>query len=148
MPPTTKRSSSTGKAIKRPVGRPSGSSKPAGARSERASGRIAAGAPKQSKDDLRARVEKLERANTTLRIKNRAMLSTLHDSSDRVAELEAEVAELRRKSAAAGALPTAGKSGRGVSENGADKTARSRRASKTTRSGNRQSGVSASPQDE
>lgn len=47
-----------------------------------------------SKDELRARVEKLERANTILRTKNRTGLTNFHEASDRVAELEARLEKL------------------------------------------------------
>lgn len=54
--------------------------------------RTAAASP--SKDELRARVEKLERANTILRAKNRTGLASFHDASDRVVELEMRVEKL------------------------------------------------------
>ncbi len=100
MPPSTKRLSPTGKAIKRPVGRPATAGKPGSAKSGQA-GRIATASPKQSKDELRARVEKLERANTMLRLKNRTVQAAVHDANDRVAELEEDVAKLQRHLAAA-----------------------------------------------
>jgi len=47
-----------------------------------------------SKDELRARIEKLERANTILRTKNRTGLANFHEASDRVVELEARLEKL------------------------------------------------------
>jgi len=47
-----------------------------------------------SKDELRARVEKLERANTILRTKNRSGLANFHEASDRVTELETRLEKL------------------------------------------------------
>ena len=51
-------------------------------------------APKVSKDELRAQVEKLERANATLRAKSREMRRAEKMTNDRIAELETEVARL------------------------------------------------------
>ncbi|MGI4747005.1 MAG: hypothetical protein ACRYGI_12905 [Janthinobacterium lividum] len=86
-----------------------------------------------SKDELRARVEKLERANTILRAKNRTGLSNFHQASDRVVELEAHVEKLelqlsrsstdvKAKPAAEATKPkrTAGRRPRAV--NGTDET--------------------------
>lgn len=53
--------------------------------------------PKLSKDELRARVEKLERANATLRAKNRESTRAAKEAAARIAELEDEVARLRRE---------------------------------------------------
>jgi hypothetical protein len=58
-------------------------------------------AAKISKDDLRAQVEKLERANETLRVKNRDANRTAKIAAARIAELEDEVAQLRKQVAAA-----------------------------------------------
>jgi hypothetical protein len=66
-----------------------------------AASRIAApAAPKMSKDELRAQLEKMERANANLRAKNRELKRAAGDSADRVAALEGEVARLERKVAA------------------------------------------------
>lgn len=53
--------------------------------------------PKYSKDELRARIEKLERANVTLRAKARESARSAGESAARVAELEGEVRRLERK---------------------------------------------------
>jgi chromosome segregation ATPase len=58
-------------------------------------------AAKISKDDLRAQVEKLERANETLRAKNRDANRTAKTAAARIAELEDEVAQLRKQMATA-----------------------------------------------
>ena len=56
-------------------------------------------APKPSKEELRAQVEKLEHANAFLRGKQREANRTAKTSAARIAELEAQVAELERKAA-------------------------------------------------
>jgi hypothetical protein len=55
--------------------------------------------PQVSKDELRAQVEKLERANATLRAKSREANRAAKASAARIAELEEEVARLERKTA-------------------------------------------------
>jgi len=50
-----------------------------------------------SKDELRAQVEKLERANATLRTKSREATRATKLSAARIAELEDEVARLQRQ---------------------------------------------------
>ena len=54
-------------------------------------------APKLSKDELRARVEQLERANATLRVKNREANRAAKTAAARIAELEDQVAQLERQ---------------------------------------------------
>jgi chromosome segregation ATPase len=62
-------------------------------------------APKLSKDELHARVEKLERANATLRAKNRDANRAAKIAATRIAELEDQVAQLEKR--VASAQPTA-----------------------------------------
>ena len=57
----------------------------------------ASATPKVSKDELRGQVEKLERANATLRAKGREATRDAKSSAARVAELEGEVARLEKK---------------------------------------------------
>ena len=56
-------------------------------------------APKLSKDELRARVEALERANATLRTKNREAGRAAKTAAARIAELEDQVARLENQAA-------------------------------------------------
>ena len=56
-------------------------------------------APKLSKDELRARVEQLERANATLRIKSREAGRAAKTAAARIAELEDQVARLENQAA-------------------------------------------------
>jgi DNA repair exonuclease SbcCD ATPase subunit len=58
-----------------------------------------AAAPKVSKDELRAQVEKLERSNTTLRTKNREITRAAKAAQARIEELEQQVARLEKTSA-------------------------------------------------
>src|ERR1700750_2578075 len=58
-------------------------------------------APKLSKDELRARVEALERANATLRAKNRDANRAAKTVAARIAELEDQVAQLEKRVASA-----------------------------------------------
>ena len=60
-----------------------------------------------SKDALRTQMEKLERANTALRTKNREANRAAKLSAARMAELEGEVARLQRHLAAMSAQPAA-----------------------------------------
>ena len=60
-------------------------------------------APKVSKDDLRAQVEKLELAHATLRAKSRDMGRAAKAATSRIAELEAEVAQLQEQAERAAA---------------------------------------------
>ena len=60
-------------------------------------------APKVSKDDLRAQVEKLELAHATLRAKSRDMGKAAKAANTRIAELEAEVAQLQAQAERAAA---------------------------------------------
>ena len=59
----------------------------------------AAPALKLSKDELRVQVEKLERANATLRVKNREANRTAKTATARIAELEESVARLTKNAA-------------------------------------------------
>jgi hypothetical protein len=54
-------------------------------------------AVKLSKDELRVQVEKLERANATLRVKNREANRTAKATTARIAELEENVTRLAKK---------------------------------------------------
>ena len=54
-------------------------------------------APKLSKDELRARVEALERANATLRAKNREANRAAKTAAARIAELEDQVTQLEKR---------------------------------------------------
>jgi hypothetical protein len=63
-------------------------------------------APKLSKDELRAQVGKLERANATLRAKSRETSRAAKSSAARIAELEGEVARLEKKVASQAAAAT------------------------------------------
>jgi len=58
-------------------------------------------APKLSKDELRTRVEALERTNATLRAKNRDANRSAKTAAARIAELEEQVAQLEKRLAAA-----------------------------------------------
>jgi chromosome segregation ATPase len=62
-------------------------------------------APKLSKDELRARVEALERANATLRAKNREANRAAKTAAARIAELEDQVAQLEKRMASAQPKP-------------------------------------------
>jgi chromosome segregation ATPase len=59
--------------------------------------RMAPSAPKLSKDELRAQVEKLERANANLRAKNREASREAKTTAARIAELEEQVARLEKQ---------------------------------------------------
>jgi hypothetical protein len=61
----------------------------------------AAPAPKLGKDELRVQLEKLERANATLRAKSREANRTAKAATARIAELEEIVARLEQKAAQA-----------------------------------------------
>ncbi len=52
-----------------------------------------------TKDELQARVGKLERANSNLRAKNRELTRAARESDEQVASLEQELRRLERKSA-------------------------------------------------
>jgi hypothetical protein len=58
---------------------------------------------KVSKDELRAQVDKLQRANAVLRAKGREVNRAAKADAARIAELEDEVAQLEKKVASAGA---------------------------------------------
>lgn len=55
--------------------------------------------PKLSKDALRAQVEKLERANANLRVRNKELKRAADAAAGRLAELEAEVSRHERRAA-------------------------------------------------
>ncbi len=57
-------------------------------------------APKLSKDELRAQVEKLEQANAALRMKSQDTNKATKAAAKRIAELEAQVAQLEKAAAA------------------------------------------------
>jgi hypothetical protein len=59
--------------------------------------RMAASAPKLSKGELRAQVEKLERANANLRAKNREASRAAKTTAARIAELEEQVVRLEKQ---------------------------------------------------
>ncbi len=61
----------------------------------------AASAPKLGKEELRAQVEKLERANATLRAKSKQAGQSAKAAAARVAELEAQVEQFEQAAAAA-----------------------------------------------
>ena len=63
--------------------------------------RTPAPAPKISKDELRAQVEKLERSNATLRTKGRETGRAAKAATARIEELEQQVARLEKRAAAA-----------------------------------------------
>ena len=65
-------------------------------------------APKLSKDELRAQVEKLERANATLRAKSRETNRAAKSAGARIAELEGEVGRLEKKVVSQAAAATRG----------------------------------------
>ena len=65
-------------------------------------------APKLSKDELRAQVEKLERANASLRAKSRETNRAAKSAGARIAELEGEVARLEKRVASQAAAATRG----------------------------------------
>src|SRR5271165_799943 len=62
-------------------------------------GAAAPAAPKLSKDELRARVEALERTNATLRTKSREAGRAAKTAAARIAELEDQVARLEKQAA-------------------------------------------------
>jgi hypothetical protein len=62
--------------------------------------RMAPSPPKLSKDELRAQVEKLERANANLRAKNREAGREVKKTAARIFELEEQVARLEKQLAA------------------------------------------------
>ena len=57
-------------------------------------------APKLSKDELRAQVEKLEQANAVLRTKSRETNKAAKAAVQRIAELEAQMAQLEKAASA------------------------------------------------
>lgn len=84
----------------RKLGRPAGPAVKVPAKANRPAQRVqvaAAPAPKLSKDELRGQVKKLERANATLRVKNREASRTAKTAAARIAELEDQVAQLEKK---------------------------------------------------
>ena len=71
--------------------------------------KAAAATPKLSKDELRAQLEKLARANATLRAKSREATRVAKAATARVAELEERAAELERKVASQPVPPKRGR---------------------------------------
>jgi hypothetical protein len=69
-------------------------------------------APKVSKDELRAQVDKLERANATLRAKNRETTREAKRGAARIAELEDQLARLEKQLATRTASTGGGETGR------------------------------------
>ena len=65
--------------------------------------------PPPSKGELRAQIEKLEGANAALKAKSREANRTTKAANKRIAELEAEVAQLQEQAAPPVAAPTAEK---------------------------------------
>ena len=65
-------------------------------------------APTVSKDELRAQVAKLERANATLRAKSRDAGKAAKTAAARIAELEDQVARLGKRLAAQGKAAVSG----------------------------------------
>lgn len=92
-------------AIARKPGRPSAAAakaaakvKPPAVGPSRASSTMGSG-PKISKDELRAQLEKLERANASLRAKSREANRQAKADTARIAELEGQVARLEKHAA-------------------------------------------------
>lgn len=73
---------------------------------------VAERAPKVSKDELRAQVEKLDRTIATLRAKARETTRAAKGAAARIAELEAEVARLEAAAARQAAPPKPAKTAR------------------------------------
>jgi hypothetical protein len=80
---------------------------------------VAPSAPKLSKVELHAQVDKLERANANLHAKNREASRQAKTSAARIADLEGQVAQLEKQSAARAA---------GVNDNRTSPAPKSRRA--------------------
>lgn len=97
---------------------PAKATKPATAPKRAAAAPAAPVAAKVSKDELRGQVEKLERANATLRAKGREMnkaakaatarIAELEEAAARVAELEEKVLQLERKASTPAVSPKSG----------------------------------------
>ncbi|MCB8876748.1 hypothetical protein [Acidisoma silvae] len=62
-----------------------------------ASVKLAAASPAASKDELRARIEKLERANATLRFKNKDLRLSYVEASEQVDALTVKLESLERR---------------------------------------------------
>ena len=73
---------------------------------------IPARVPPPSKGELRAQIEKLEVANAALKAKSRETNRTAKTANKRIAELEAEVAQLQEQTARPVAAPAAEKAAR------------------------------------
>jgi hypothetical protein len=104
MARATKASKSTKPATARTTGRKAGRpAKPSATATPRTTARAPAvpPAPKVSKDELRAQVEKLEQLVTSLRAKSRETNKAAKVAAARIAELEAQVAELEKNAAPA-----------------------------------------------
>jgi hypothetical protein len=94
---------------------------PRSAPQSRALAKVAAGAASTSKEELRARVEKLERANATLRIKNKELRLAYVEAAETVDALTIRLANSERRGerqarpdapASAGATRDGGRSAR------------------------------------
>ena len=98
--PQTKKSAVSTRKLGRPAATPAKTpAKPAKAPAAAKPTRTAAApaAPKLSKDELRTRVEALERTNATLRAKNREANRSAKTAAARIAELEDQVAQLEKR---------------------------------------------------
>lgn len=82
------------------IGRPASKAPPAKpASASRRPSAAAASVPKPGKEELRAQVEKLERANATLRARSREAVRNAKAAAAHIAELEEQVEQLERKAA-------------------------------------------------
>ena len=85
-------------SVKRPTKKAAGTPKGAVSKaSPKHTPRMAPSPPKLSKDELRAQVEKLERANVNLRAKSREANRQAKITAARIAELEEQVARLEKQ---------------------------------------------------
>jgi chromosome segregation ATPase len=85
-------------SVKRPTKKAARTAKRAvSAASPKHTPRMGPSPPKVSKDELRAQVEKLERANANLRAKNRDASREAKTTAARIAELEDQVARLEKQ---------------------------------------------------
>ncbi len=94
--PTTK-SKSTGRVKATTVTRTGASKLQSASQGRRAPVKTAASSPAASKDDLRARVEKLERANATLRTKNKDLRLAHVAAAEQVEALTLKLESLERR---------------------------------------------------
>lgn len=77
--------------------------------------------PKLSKDELRAQVDKLGRANANLRSRNRELKRAIAEASDRIAALEAELGRNEGQVAAAAPAGARKEPGRRTARRGRDR---------------------------